>query len=370
MRFLFIAPRFHSNQSDLVHKLIAEGHSVNFIVMGSSKSEDHSLLQPRVLEKTRLGKLVNKWRNPENDFSRYACVGIPKLRQLYQWLFEIKPDVTIVRGFLCSYILMALPYILFRSRVIVYTQGPKFRSKITTKLRLYYFFAFRVLRLRWFTTVDRKIDDVNVAKVDSGITFIPFFKQPCPRARNRGYQTITPRLLSIGKFQERKNFLNLIEAFSIIVKKLECTLTIIGENTTPKHDKYRVRLKNRITELGIAPRVTILQNMDFALVQEQYLKHDVFIMPSYNEPASIAQIEAMAYGLPVICCVDNGTAHYVKQGVNGLHCGSSTAELVEALEKLFDIPTQIEEWGQNSIALLDSEFSIDSSYEKLIELCQ
>ena len=38
---------------------------------------------------------------------------------------------------------------------------------------------------------------------------------------------------------------------------------------------------------------------------------DVFVLASYNEPASISVLEAISYGTPVICSDTNGTKSYL-----------------------------------------------------------
>ena len=44
-------------------------------------------------------------------------------------------------------------------------------------------------------------------------------------------------------------------------------------------------------------------------VQEIYKKHDLFVLPSVNEPASVSNLEAMSHGLAVI------TTDQIKQAV-------------------------------------------------------
>jgi glycosyltransferase involved in cell wall biosynthesis len=48
-----------------------------------------------------------------------------------------------------------------------------------------------------------------------------------------------------------------------------------------------------------------------------YRQADIFVLPSQNEGMSIALLEAMASGLPVVVTDTGGTAELVREGVNG-----------------------------------------------------
>ncbi len=48
-----------------------------------------------------------------------------------------------------------------------------------------------------------------------------------------------------------------------------------------------------------------------------YARAHVFVLPSYNEGMSVATLEAMAAGLPLVVTRTGGTAELVEEGVNG-----------------------------------------------------
>ena len=52
-------------------------------------------------------------------------------------------------------------------------------------------------------------------------------------------------------------------------------------------------------------------------ISDYYQRADVFILPSYNEGMSVATLEAMAAGLPIIVTKTGGSSELVVDGVNG-----------------------------------------------------
>lgn len=368
-RFVFLAPRFHSNQADLVRKLQEEGHSVDFLVMGATKSEDHSRLKPRVLSPTRLGEWINRRRNPSGDPARRASLAIPSPFEVWRHLKEIRPQVAVLRGFLEPYLLIALPWLLLHGcRIIVYTQGPRYRNRIPLKLRAFWFLAFSILRLRWFTTVERNLAGCPEGGVcHAKMRFIPFFKYPDPGARNRVYAT-PPRFLAIGKYNRRKNLGTLLEAFADLPADCRATLTIVGENTRPEHAEVFAQLSDHIARAGLAGRVSLLQNLPFAQVQAMYAQFDVFVMPSFAEPASVSQVEAMAHGLAIICNRDNGTAHYVQDRVSGFITGGDKDSLRAAMSAYLESPGLSASHGQAGLARLSGPYSVETGYRQLLQL--
>ena len=60
MKFVFVAPRFHTNQYEIVKTLQNNGHDVEFNVVEIGHTEDHSLLMPKLYEPCFLSKLAIK----------------------------------------------------------------------------------------------------------------------------------------------------------------------------------------------------------------------------------------------------------------------------------------------------------------------
>ena len=54
MKFLFLAPRYHTNQIGIIRNLIKNKHKVFFNSLFKGKTEDHSLLKPFNLSQSNI----------------------------------------------------------------------------------------------------------------------------------------------------------------------------------------------------------------------------------------------------------------------------------------------------------------------------
>jgi phosphatidylinositol alpha-1,6-mannosyltransferase len=121
------------------------------------------------------------------------------------------------------------------------------------------------------------------------------------------------RLLCVGRLIERKGQQQLIEAVKQLSDQgIELMLELVGTGDAATAYEARVRqlgLEDRVHFVGYVPREQIARH---------YTAAHVFVLPSYNEGMSVATLEAMAAGLPVVVTRTGGTAELVEEGVNGL----------------------------------------------------
>ena len=364
-RILFLAPRFHTNQSELVAGLLDRGHDVSYVVMGQSKSEDHSRLTPTVMPPSRLNRIVSPFIAKEGDGLFYrARRTVPSLRAMYREIFGFKPDVAIIRPFYSYFVFIALCLFRLRgTRVVLYTQTPKYKRSLRWRDRRNLFVITQLLRWRLFTVVERIEGEAEYVDLSPKKHFIPFAHSVNEDAIGRSYNLIRPRILVIGKFVGRKNYDALLEALALV--KYPYTLTIIGENTTQAHSVECERILLKMKALNLESNITVYQNQEHEFVCKQYLEHDIFLLPSYAEPASVSQLEAMAAGLPVVICRDNGTANYVEHQRNGLLCDRSAESIAESLNYLLVEPRRIETFGKESLSVLREKCSPSTVCERL-----
>jgi glycosyltransferase involved in cell wall biosynthesis len=124
------------------------------------------------------------------------------------------------------------------------------------------------------------------------------------------------RVLNISKFQYRKDQETLLHALEELQAEnpgMKIELTLIGG--IMKNPDYCLKMKKLARSSNI--RVSILKEVKRKDLGKLYLSHDLFVLPSYDEPAAYSHLEAMSYGLPVICSDENGTKEYIRTGYNG-----------------------------------------------------
>jgi len=120
------------------------------------------------------------------------------------------------------------------------------------------------------------------------------------------------KLIAVGRLVSLKNFDTLIRATAEVINQGQNNLLLLiaGEG------EERVRLEELIRELGIENYVILLglRNDIMGLMGAS----DLFIMPSRYEGLSLAMIEAMACGLPIIASDARGLKDYITNEQNGL----------------------------------------------------
>ncbi len=99
-------------------------------------------------------------------------------------------------------------------------------------------------------------------------------------------------IISVGRLEEQKDFSTLIRAFSLVVKKVDSKLIILGKGSQEK------QLKRLCEELDIAEKVLFL---GFKENPQKYVNlSDLFVLTSKWEGFGHVIVEAMAVGTPVI----------------------------------------------------------------------
>lgn len=109
------------------------------------------------------------------------------------------------------------------------------------------------------------------------------------------YHFERPFILNVGAFEERKNQLALIEAYSLIASKIEQDLVLIGNGKS-----YLEECKALVDKLKLTNRVHFFSNIPFAELPLFYQAANLFCFPSHFEGFGLPIVESLFSQTPVI----------------------------------------------------------------------
>jgi glycosyltransferase involved in cell wall biosynthesis len=121
------------------------------------------------------------------------------------------------------------------------------------------------------------------------------------------------RLICVARLIERKGQHHLIAA----VRRLADAGIAVQVDLVGTGDAQR-ELESQAAALGVAPLINFVGYVPREQIAAHYAAAHVFVLPSYNEGMSVATLEAMAAGLPLVVTRTGGTAELVADGTNGL----------------------------------------------------
>ncbi|WP_332112372.1 glycosyltransferase [Streptomyces gossypiisoli] len=119
------------------------------------------------------------------------------------------------------------------------------------------------------------------------------------------------RVLFVGRLDEEKNVHELLRALARLPGTPDVRAEIVGDGSC------RRALERLARELGIRDRVTFHGLVSDQEVLNAYARCDVFCMPGTAELQSLATMEAMAAGKPVVAADAMALPHLVRPGHNG-----------------------------------------------------
>ena len=383
MHFLFTAPFYHTNQHFPVKALLAAGHQVSYLALTHDGSTEYSALTPTILGFSRTYdmylRLSGLWKRDDPTAvlnGRAARIdGVPPFAAFWNELRRRDPDVIVIRNPFTAYGRRAvLAGCMMRKKLILYSQAP-LRSLPPLRARRHPWkrpltkLLLRAADTHWMTPL---LGDHEQATRIANCRYVPFVMEPQTRPdRKSWFNGGNINLLSIGRYQRRKNLHLFLDVVSRLSGRFPVRWTIIGVCATSEHREELADLEARSVRLGIAGTGRFEVNLSFSEVQKEYQRHDVFVLPSRMEPAAISPLEAMAHSLPVVCSDTNGTRCYVRADENGLVFRSDDADDLEAcLGRMMRDRARLRQMGARSYELVLTEHSPGRYVEELVSMAE
>lgn len=372
MRFLYIAPRFHTNQMSIMKGLTKHGHEVCFISHYRTILEDYSYVEPIILGYSPLYRLidflyVNVIRKDDPEAIVFKVQhGFPPVLKLSGIVKKFKPDVVILRE-RSMYSLTA--YLICKRKgypCILYNQNPLW-SEPEKKDFVHCMVNKCSPKMRMTPVMGSERPGASIKENDF---FIPFVAEPQKAPEEKTYFSDGKiHILCIGKYEIRKHHLMMLEVVEHLKEKYPLRLTLAGEATTRFQKEYYAQVETYVKEHQMESYVEIKANVPRKEMDAEYAETDVYVIPSTREMASVSQLEAMSFSIPVICSDSNGTASYVEDGVTGyLFRDCDKADLERKLDMLLADKEKLLNMGAAGYRAVVEKYGFERYYEGIMEI--
>ena len=304
---LFIGPRLHTNYIGPINSLIKNNYKVHFLAKTKNFGENHSKIKPIILKESIFSK-IRKYMlgNIGSNNVQY----FPNIYKFTSYIKKIKPNYAIIRlhGRLFTYFSAAILKI-FNCKVIFYDQVDVSTNNLSIFKSLEIFLVCFLFQSKIISPICS-----NKKKIRKNFFFIPF----CTKIiQKKKFADKKIKILSIGKYQRRKNHLLLIKTLEDISKKIGVELHIVGEYQNIKQKKFKEKIEKYIKLKKMTKIVKVHKFVKHENIDKFYQNFDLFVLPAEKEIASVSIIEALGKGLPVICGNDCGTKNYIINNYNG-----------------------------------------------------
>ena len=374
MKVIYILHRYHTNQIDLMKGWRENGHELLLLTQYSGGIEDHADVQPVVVGYAWLFRCFDYlWMNVIRRSDPWSIImktklGFPPLFKLARHIKRFGPDVVIMRERSIYTMCATAICRLYRCPSVLYDLSPVWDKGIKTDL------PHRIVHK---LTPKQRITPVELRGIDyqgliqmPGSFFAPFVTVARMSPAEKTYfKDGKINLFSVGKYQERKNHVMMLEALADLSEKYDICLVIAGEVSDKFHAEYLARMEAYVKERGLMEKVVLLSNLDRAKMQREYQSADLHIQPASGEPAGSTITEAMSFSLPVISGSDNGTANYISPGINGeVFMDGDTEDLKRKIETIIKDPDNIPRMGAAAYQTIVDKHSFAGYYRVLEEL--
>lgn len=373
MKILYMSHRYHTNQNTIMKGWKEHGDTVCFLSQYAGKIEDYTYVKPIVVGYSFLFNLFYKIyvkiiakKNP-NAMDIRLKIGAPPIIKLARIIRKFNPDIVIMRERSIYTICMTAICRFFKYPVILYVMNPvwdipkkDFAHKLVWKLVPKYRMTPSLVL---GTSYEGKEKDKNAY-------FAPYLMEPQVSPNEKQYfDNNKINILEVGKYEERKNHKMMVLAAEKLSKKYNIHLTIVGEKSNDFHRKYYTEIEKYIINHKLTDIITLKSNLKKNDMMNEYKKADLFVLPSTGEPASVTNLEGMAFSIPVICGEDNGTACYIEDGKTGyVFRDNDDDDLIEKIELIISDRVKLREMGKRAYEHVEKNFQFDSYYKCIEEI--
>ena len=210
--------------------------------------------------------------------------------------------------------------------------------------------------------IDKGVDKNKVVVINPGVNPAEELNKKSLEKVERLLKIKTPRLITVSRFDKRKNHEKVIMALRNLKQQYPDIIYIcIGYGDEENN------LKKLVQELDLSSQVMFFKDISDDLKNSLLAKSDIFVMPSIIHKTSvegfgIAYVEAAQYGVPSLGGKDGGATDAIDHNKTGLICdGNNLDDIYSSLNSMIENKKYLE-LGKNA-----KDYVSKFEWEKIIE---
>ena len=210
--------------------------------------------------------------------------------------------------------------------------------------------------------IDKGVDKNKVVVINPGINPAEELNEKSLEKVERLLKIKTPRLITVSRFDKRKNHEKVIMALRNLKQQYPDIIYIcVGYGDEENN------LKKLVQELDLSSQVMFFKDISDDLKNSLLAKSDIFVMPSIIHKTSvegfgISYVEAAQYGVPSLGGKDGGASDAIDHNKTGLICdGNNLDDIYSSLNSMIENKKHLE-LGKNA-----KDYVSKFQWEKIIE---
>jgi glycosyltransferase involved in cell wall biosynthesis len=170
-------------------------------------------------------------------------------------------------------------------------------------------------------------------------------------------------LLFLGRVIPNKGPDLLVEALAELKRRGHSVKLVIAG---PCSSEYYTLLSSRVERLGISDETSFAGFVTGEGKAKAFSRANAFVLPSYSEGFSVAALEAMSWGLPVVLSKQCNFPEAAEAGA-GLEVEPEAGPLAAAVEWLLEEPERARMMGRRARSLVEQKYTWDAIGAEVLE---